>query len=101
MRLRSAAVIAAIICGLATLCGLVTLVPPQRYEVDGLSMAPGLLPGDVVASGVFPALDRLRRRQRFDRWIVRAPDGSDTIKRLVGLPGERIGIGRASCRERV
>ncbi|MEI7781846.1 MAG: S26 family signal peptidase [Planctomycetota bacterium] len=65
---------------------------PLRWEVDGLSMAPALLPGDVVASGVFPALDRLRPRQRFERWIVRAPDGSDTIKRLVGLPGERIGI---------
>ena len=65
---------------------------PLRWEVDGLSMAPGLLPGDVVASGAFPALDSLRRRQRFDRWIVRAPDGSDTIKRLVGLPGERVGI---------
>ncbi|MEI8227981.1 MAG: S26 family signal peptidase [Planctomycetota bacterium] len=65
---------------------------PRRWEVDGLSMAPGLLPGDVVASGAFPALDSLRRRQRFDRWIVRVPDGSDTIKRLVGLPGERVGI---------
>ena len=65
---------------------------PLRWEVDGLSMAPGLLPGDVVASGAFPALDSLRRRRRFDRWIVQAPDGSSTIKRLVGLPGERIGI---------
>ena len=92
MRLRSAAVIAAIICGLATLCGLVTLVPPQRYEVDGLSMAPGLLPGDVVKTVWCPLLDRLRRPQRHERWILTSPDGTPAIKRVVGLPGETVSI---------
>jgi type IV secretory pathway protease TraF len=65
---------------------------PLRWEVEGLSMAPGLVSGDIVESGSFPRADRLRNRRRFDRWIVRAPDGSTTIKRLVGLPGERLSI---------
>lgn len=92
MRLRSAAVIAAIICGLAALYGLAALIPPQRYEVDGLSMAAGLLPGDVVGTAWCPLLDRLRRPQRHERWILTSPDGTPAIKRVVGLPGETVSI---------
>lgn len=78
---------------LATLGVAVVLrARPSRWEVDGLSMAPGLLPGDVVESGWFPGVDQLRGRHRHDRWIVQAPDGTASIKRLVGLPGERIVI---------
>lgn len=55
-------------------------------------MAPGLVSGDIVASGRFPFADRLRERRRFDRWIVGTPDGGAGIKRLVGLPGERLSI---------
>jgi len=68
------------------------LALPVRFVVDGVSMAPGLLPGDVVASGWFPALDRLRRVRRWERWITTAPDGTPAIKRVVGLPGETIAI---------
>jgi len=68
------------------------LAPPRQYEVDGVSMAPGLLPGDVVTTGWFPTLDRLRRPQRYERWILTSPDGSPAIKRVVGLPGETISI---------
>lgn len=92
VRLRSAAGIAATLCGLAVLCGLAALVPPRRYEVDGLSMAPGLLPGDVVATAWCPLLDRLRPPQRHERWILAAPDGTPAIKRVVGLPGETVSI---------
>jgi len=74
------------------LCGLAVFAPPTRYEVDGLSMAPGLLPGDVVATGWFPSLDRLRRPRRNERWIVTSPDGTPAIKRVVGLPGETVSI---------
>ena len=63
---------------------------PRRYVVDGVSMGPGLLPGDVVATGWLPAMDRWRRPARFDRWIVTLPDGSTGLKRVVGLPGETI-----------
>jgi signal peptidase I len=65
---------------------------PLRWEVDGLSMAPGLLPGDIVHSAAFPLLDALRPPRRFDRFVVRAPDDSIGIKRIVGLPGERLSI---------
>jgi type IV secretory pathway protease TraF len=92
VRLRSAAGIAATLCGLAVLYGSAALVPPQRYEVDGLSMAPGLLPGDVVATAWCPMLDQLRRPQRHERWILAAPDGTPAIKRVVGLPGETVSI---------
>jgi len=92
VRLRSAAVIAATLCGLAILCGLAALVQPRKYEVDGLSMAPGLLPGDVVGTAWCPLLDRLRRPQRHERWILTSSDGTPAIKRVVGLPGETVSI---------
>lgn len=65
---------------------------PRRYVVDGVSMGPGFLPGDVVASGWLPAFDRWRPPVRFDRWIVTLPDGSTGLKRVAGLPGETIAI---------
>jgi type IV secretory pathway protease TraF len=68
------------------------LARPLRWEVEGLSMAPGLLPGDIVRSAAFPFLDSLRPPRRFDRVVVRAPDGSIGIKRIAGLPGERLTI---------
>ena len=76
----------------AVLCGVAALAPPGRYEVDGLSMAPGLRPGDVVTTGWFPALDRLRQPRRHERWILTSFDGSPAIKRVVGLPGETVSI---------
>jgi type IV secretory pathway protease TraF len=71
---------------------MVLLAPPARYEVDGLSMAPGLQPGDVVATGWFPALDRLRQPRRHERWILESPAGTPAIKRVIGLPGETVSI---------
>lgn len=65
---------------------------PLRWEVDGLSMAPGLMPGDVVRSAAFPWLDALRPPRRFERFVVQAPDGSIGIKRIAALPGERLSI---------
>ena len=79
-------------CAVAVLAGLAVLAPPARYGVDGVSMAPGLLPGDVVATGWFPERDRLQRPQRYARWILTSPDGTPAIKRVVGLPGETISI---------
>jgi len=68
------------------------LARPLRWEVDGLSMAPGLMPGDIVRSAAFPLVDSLWPLQRFERFVVRAPDGSIGIKRIAGLPGERLSI---------
>ncbi len=64
---------------------------PRRFEVEGVSMGPSLLPGDVVHTGLFPEFDRLRRPRRFERWVLAAADGL-AIKRVVGLPGEQIAI---------
>ena len=75
---------------LALVAGL--LAVPWRYEVEGVSMGPGLLPGDVVSSGWLPALDRLGRPGRFERWIMTLPDGSTGLKRVIGLPGETLSI---------
>ena len=82
-------VVAVAVVGCVIACG--GLVRPVRWEVEGLSMAPGLMPGDVVASGVFPSLAR-RRPGRFERWTLAAPDGPTAVKRVWGLPGEVIGI---------
>jgi type IV secretory pathway protease TraF len=85
---RRVAIIIAVAAALA--CGLVAA--PRRYVVDGVSMGPGLVPGDVVATGWLPALDRGRPPARFDRWIVTLPDGSTGLKRMIGLPGEQVAI---------
>jgi type IV secretory pathway protease TraF len=64
---------------------------PVRYVVEGVSMTPGFVAGDVVRSGWFPAGDRWRRPRRFERWALAATDGT-AIKRVVALPGERLAI---------
>jgi type IV secretory pathway protease TraF len=72
---------------------LLTIVaPPRRHEVDGLSMAPALRPGDVVSSGWLPQAGRLIPPRRYERWLLTAPDGTPIIKRIVGLPGETVRI---------
>jgi hypothetical protein len=70
----------------------VWLARPARFVVDGLSMAPGLMPGDLVSTGWLPAADRLRGPARFERWLVTAPDGTRAVKRIGGLPGEAVSI---------
>ena len=79
-----------VMLAMAVVGGLVAA--PRRYEVDGVSMGPGLLPGDVVASGWLPECDRWRQPRRFDRWIVTLPDGTTGLKRLVGQPGETVSL---------
>ena len=65
---------------------------PKRYEVAGISMAPGLLPGDAVTTGWLPLADRWREPHRWERWVARLPDGSTGVKRLAGLPEETLSI---------
>jgi len=66
------------------------LASPARFVVDGLSMAPGLMPGDLVSTGWLAAADRLRPPARFERWLVEAPDGLRAVKRVAGLPGDEV-----------
>lgn len=81
-----------LVCGLS-LAAVGGLVVPRRYVVEGVSMAPGLRPGDRVATGWLPPSDRWRRPRRFERWTLTLPDGTVGLKRIVGLPGEMISIG--------
>jgi len=76
----------------AIVCCVSVFAPPKRYGVDGLSMAPGLLPNDLVETGWFPSRDRLRQPRRHERWILALPDGTSAIKRVAGLPGETVSI---------
>ncbi len=76
---------------LAALAATGWLAIPRRFAVEGVSMGPLLRPGDVVRTGPFPALDRLRPARRFDRWVLAATDGL-AIKRVVGLPGEKMSL---------
>lgn len=78
--------------GVAVGAAAVWLAVPVRYEVAGVSMAPGLVPGDIVRSGPLPRLDRLRGPRRFERWALEAAEGEVAIKRIVGLPGERVAV---------
>lgn len=77
---------------------LVVLGPPRRFEVQGVSMAPGLMPGDVVRSRWFPGRDRFVTPRRFDCWVLRTGDAGGPagdvpiLKRVVGLPGEEVSL---------
>jgi type IV secretory pathway protease TraF len=55
-------------------------------------MAPGIRPGDVIASGWLTAADRWRRPARWDRWVLLTDEGLPIVKRVVGLPGEAVAI---------
>ncbi|MFM8435923.1 MAG: S26 family signal peptidase [Planctomycetia bacterium] len=68
------------------------LAAPVRWRVEGLSMAPGLMPGEIAASGWFPWLDRWRVPRRFECWTLVEPDGAMAVKRVWALPGEAIAI---------
>lgn len=70
----------------------VVAAAPRRHEVDGLSMAPALRPGDIVSSGWLPQAGGLFKPRRFDRWLLAAPDGTSILKRIVGLPGETVRV---------
>ena len=80
--------------GLGAAVGAVAvwLALPVRYEVDGVSMAPGLVPGDIVRTGPVPFLDRHREPRRFERWVLAPDDGTPAIKRIAGLPGEQVSL---------
>jgi type IV secretory pathway protease TraF len=83
--------VALIAAVLAALFGAgAALFPARRLRVEGLSMLPGLEPGSVVQIGWREWRAARGALRRFDRWVVHAPDGGLAVKRLVGLPGERI-----------
>lgn len=81
----------------AAVAMFVRMAAPARHAVVGVSMAPGLLSGDVVTSRALPLLDRRQTPRRFERWLFSAPsvttEGEITaVKRVMGLAGEVISI---------
>lgn len=65
---------------------------PTRYCVEGLSMAPGLMPGDEVVGRGWGMFAAWRNPTRGEVWLLRAPDGALAIKRVAGLPRELLRI---------
>lgn len=88
-RLATVVAVVAVVAAFLAVLAVGWLARPVRYEIEGLSMAPGLMPGDVVTSGLFAIAER---PHRLERWIVGTPDGAVAVKRLVGLPGETVSI---------
>lgn len=79
--------------GLAVVLGVVAaLARPARWVVEGSSMLPGLVPGDVVTTGWFPLRDPFRKPRRHERWTIRTADGHRALKRVAALPRETISI---------
>lgn len=74
---------AAMVVGMAVLRGW------TRVQVAGSSMRPTLLPGDrlLVRRGAVGI-------RRGDVVVARMPDGTEAIKRLVGVEGEEVWLGR-------
>jgi nickel-type superoxide dismutase maturation protease len=60
---------------------------PSRVQIEGASMAPTLLPGD------WALVVTRRGYERGDVVVVEHPDrpGYEMVKRLLGLPGDRVG----------
>ena len=63
---------------------------PRHVVVNGRSMLPGLATGDVVSLGWWHPWRQTPRR--YERWLVRMPDGTPLIKRIAGLAGETVEI---------
>lgn len=79
------------VCACAAAAGIASEVtPPRPFVVVGRSMLPGLAEGDVVSAGGW--LSRWHQPQRHERWLVQMPDGTPVVKRIAGLPGERLEI---------
>jgi len=76
----------------ALLASLLTgwLIAPRHYRVVGRSMLPAIIDGDVVEVGGRLASWRVPKRQ--ERWLAEMPDGTEVLKRIVGLPGETLTI---------
>ena len=81
-----------LLCGLILLTVLTIVAAPRRHKVDGLSMAPALRPGDIVSSRWLPQASWLIPPRRYERWLLTAPDGTPIIKRIIGLPGEKVSL---------
>ncbi|RLT02939.1 MAG: hypothetical protein DWI23_06570 [Planctomycetota bacterium] len=71
---------------------------PICRHVDGLSMAPGLLPGDRVTMQPAGMFARARQPRRLERWVLDAPESSPAVKRVVGL-GAKMGGEQLSIQE--
>ncbi|MGB0680160.1 MAG: signal peptidase I [Polyangiales bacterium] len=91
------------IVGAVLLATFIRIVLFEAFEIEGPSMEPTLLNGDRVvvakfAYGLFlpfssRALIRWGRPDLGDVVIVKSPaDGIDIVKRVVGLPGDRIEV---------
>jgi nickel-type superoxide dismutase maturation protease len=63
---------------------------PFRVAIEGASMLPTLLPGDWALAAP------VRRLERGDVVVVEHPrrPGYEMVKRLTGMPGDRVGDGR-------
>ena len=63
---------------------------PFRVAVEGASMLPTLLPGDWALAAP------VKRLERGDVVVVEHPGrpGYEMVKRLTGVPGDRVGEGR-------
>jgi signal peptidase I len=72
--------------------GLVATLPALSVQVEGMSMAPALHPGQLVVLNRAAYL--FGRPHRGDLVVFRSPAGGSTptIKRVIGLPGDSVRV---------
>lgn len=88
--LRRGAIVAALLLSAVLVVGAAVFVL-GAYRVDGASMAPTLADGELIAANPLA-----RSPARFDVVVLRpTAGGQPVVKRVVGLPGDRIQIAPA------
>lgn len=92
-RTRIAAVVALSLLSLVTLSVLAVLVLTKKHSIPSTAMSPTLISGDVAA---FWPIAFAGVPQRGDLTTFEVGDGQGTIyiKRVIGLPGERISLSK-------
>ncbi|RZT01962.1 signal peptidase I [Cuneatibacter caecimuris] len=81
---------AADLAAVAVMALFLALTLGREIRIEGKSMEPVLHDGDIVL--VDQICYNFLKPSRFDLAVVQLTDGRQTVKRIVGLPGERLQI---------
>lgn len=74
----------------SALLGIVRAVPAETFRIPSESMIPTLVPGEIIWVDRWVPL--WRQPARGEVLVTRTADGTAWVRRVVGLPGERVAL---------